>query len=105
MSPCQVYPNNSLQGHNSLRIYESIQLRLANANSTWREPPLKRVKIIPPKLLSSILITMGAIALFISVIYTSSILAFIGLGLLFFGITFTYVRSNEYIKKMGNPQD
>ena len=101
MSPGQVYSNYSLQGHiNSLRIYEPIELRLANANSTWREPPPKRAKIIPPKLLSSILITMGAIALFISVVYTSSILAFIGLGLLFFGITFTYVRSDEYVKKI-----
>ena len=101
MSPHQVYPNYSLQEHvKSLRIYEPIQLRLANANSTGRNPRLKRVKVIPPRLLSSILITMGAIALFISVIYTSSILAFIGLGLLFFGITFTFVRSDEYVKKI-----
>jgi hypothetical protein len=101
MSPGYVCPNYAPQGHaNSLRIYEPSQLRLANANSTWHEPARKSVKINPPKLLSSILITMGAIALFISIIYTSSILAFIGLGLLFWGITFTYIRSGEYVKKI-----
>ena len=101
MSPSHSYPNCNTQGRvNSLRVYESSLLRLANANSRRREPARKLVKVIPPRLLSSILITMGAIALFISVIYTSSILAFIGLGLLFFGITFTYVRSDEYVKKI-----
>jgi hypothetical protein len=103
MSSCYVYPNYVPQGNtNSLQIYGSSKLRLANAKSTRHEPPRKSrkfVKIDPPKLLSSILITMGAIALFISVIYTSSILAFIGLGLLFFGVTFTFIRSDEYVKK------
>ena len=34
-----------------------------------------------------------------STFYASSISAFIGLGLLFWGITFTYIRTEEYIKK------
>jgi hypothetical protein len=88
------------RGINSLRTHKPIQMQLANANSTEPEPPPKHVKVIPQRLLSSILIIMGAIALFISVVYTSSILAFIGLGLLFFGVTFTYVRSDEYVKKI-----
>jgi hypothetical protein len=101
MSPGQVYPNYSLRGHfSSLRIYGSVHLRLANANSPRRESSRKRVKLVPPRLLSSILIILGAVALFFSVIYTLLILAFIGLGLLFFGVTFTYVRSDEYVKKI-----
>ena len=101
MSRGQVCANYGLQGRiSSLRIYEPIQIRLVDANSPGLEPPPKRVKVIPPRLLSSILIILGAIALFISVVYTSSILAFIGLGLLFFGVTFTFVRSDEYVKKI-----
>jgi hypothetical protein len=101
MPPGQAYSNRSLQGHsNSLRIYEPFQLRLANADSAGHEAGPKRVRVIPPRLLSSILIMMGAVALFISIIYTLLILAFIGLGLLFFGVTFTYVRSDDYVKKI-----
>jgi hypothetical protein len=101
MSRSQVCVNYGMQGRiNSLRIQEPIRMRLADADSTGNEPPPKRVKVIPPRLLSSILIILGAIALFISVVYTSSILALIGLGLLFFGVTFTFVRSDEYVKKI-----
>jgi hypothetical protein len=60
----------------------------------------KLVRISPAKLTYSTLITIGAIALFTSIIYTSPILAFIGLGLLFWGITFTYIRTEEYAKKI-----
>lgn len=51
------------------------------------------------KLIYSTLIATGAVALATSIIYDSSILAFIGLGLLFWGIIFTYTRTEEYIKK------
>jgi hypothetical protein len=60
----------------------------------------KSVKNIPAKLTYSTLITTGIIALFASIISTSSILAFIGLGLLFWGIILTYVRTEEYTKKI-----
>jgi hypothetical protein len=101
MSPGQAYPDYSLQWRiSSLRIGELFQLRLANAKSKRRVSSRKRVRVIPPRLLSSILIILGALALFFSVIYTLLILAFIGLGLLFFGVTFTYVRSDEYVKKI-----
>jgi len=101
MTRGQAFANCGLKGRvDSLRIHQPIPLQLASANSTGSEPPPKRVKVIPPRLLSSILIILGAIALFISVVYTSSILALIGLGLLFFGITFTFVRSDEYVKKI-----
>jgi len=51
------------------------------------------------KLVYSTLITTGAAAIALSIIFTSSILAFIGLGLLFWGIIFTYIRTEEYTKK------
>ena len=51
------------------------------------------------KLICSTLIATGAVALALSIIYISPILAFIGLGLLFWGITFTYIRTEEYVKK------
>lgn len=51
------------------------------------------------KLIYSTLIATGAVALATSIIYTSSILAFIGLGLLFWGIVFAYIRTEEYVKK------
>jgi hypothetical protein len=60
----------------------------------------KSVKNIPAKITYSTLITTGAIALFTSILYASSILAFIGLGLLFWGIILTYVRTEEYTKKI-----
>lgn len=101
MSPGQVYPDFSLQGHaNPLRFYELFPLRLAHGKSKRRESSRKRVRVIPLRMLSSVLIILGAVALFFSVLYTLLILAFIGLGLLFFGVTFTYVRSDEYVKKI-----
>jgi len=51
------------------------------------------------KIVYSTLIATGAVALATSIIYASSILAFIGLGLLFWGITFTFIRTEEYVKK------
>jgi hypothetical protein len=42
-------------------------------------------KITPTKLVSWFLLALGLIALAFSIIYTSSILAFIGLGLTFWG--------------------
>jgi hypothetical protein len=101
MSLVRVNPNYSLRGHVSYsRNYAPLPLRLANADSRVDESPRRIVKVIPSKMLSSVLITLGAITLLISVIYSSSILALIGLGLLFFGIIFTYFSSDEYVKKI-----
>ena len=55
---------------------------------------------VPARLFDSILIAMGTVILSLSIIYSSSILALIGLGLLFWGVTFTYVSTEEYIKKV-----
>lgn len=51
------------------------------------------------KLTAYILVIVGIAALLTSIFYASSILAFIGLGLLFWGILFTYIRTEEYTKK------
>ena len=57
-------------------------------------------RINQTKLISSILVTTGTAALILSINYTSSILAFIGLGLVFWGITFIYIRPEEYTKRV-----
>lgn len=56
-------------------------------------------RINQTKLISSILVTTGTAALILSINYTSSILAFIGLGLVFWGITFIYIRPEEHTER------
>jgi hypothetical protein len=51
------------------------------------------------KLTYSFLLITGLFALIISVIFVASILAFVGLGLVFWGIIFAYIRTEEYTKK------
>jgi len=43
---------------------------------------------------------VGSAALFISIVYVSSILAFIGLGLVFWGALLLYIQPEEYTKKV-----
>jgi hypothetical protein len=59
----------------------------------------RRVRIVPVKLLNLVLIANATAAISLSIIYSSSILAIIGLGLLFWGITFAYVGTDEKVKK------
>lgn len=58
------------------------------------------VRIDQTELISSISVTTGVVALVLSINYTSSILAFIGLGLVFWGIIFIYIRPEEHIKRV-----
>jgi hypothetical protein len=58
----------------------------------------KIIKIAPAKVASSTLVIIGAATLTLSVLYNSSILAFIGLGLTFWGAILAYIRTEEYIK-------
>lgn len=51
------------------------------------------------RLTYSILLITGAAVLFLSAVFVSSFIAFIGLGLVFLGIIFPYIRTEEYIKK------
>lgn len=59
----------------------------------------RKAKLSPTKLTYSLLLTLGAVSLVISIIYASSILAFIGLGLVFWGIVVTYIKTEEFVKK------
>ena len=43
--------------------------------------------------------SIGAIALLTSLVYVSSILAFIGLGLVFWGAILLYIQPEQYVKK------
>jgi hypothetical protein len=43
---------------------------------------------------------LGSVALLTSIVYVSSILAFIGLGLMFWGALLLYIQSEEYTKKV-----
>ena len=55
---------------------------------------------LPTRLFDSILIGIGTAILSLSIIYSSSILALIGLGLLFWGVIFTYITTTEYVRKV-----
>jgi hypothetical protein len=57
------------------------------------------IRINQTKLISSVLVATGVAALVFSINYTSSILAFIGLGLVFWGTIFIYIRPEEYTKR------
>lgn len=78
-------------GVSSLITLVSFMLFFVSAHAITR--------INQTKLISSVLITTGTAALILSIYYTSSILAFIGLGLVFWGIIFTYIRPEEYTKR------
>jgi hypothetical protein len=52
------------------------------------------------QVLITVILILGAIALSASVVSTSTILAFIGLGLIFWGALFLYIKPEEYIKKV-----
>jgi len=56
-------------------------------------------KINPSRAAGWTLLGIGAIALTASIIYASSILAFVGLGLVFWGIIVTYIQPEEYVKE------
>lgn len=51
------------------------------------------------KAINLVFFGLGAIFLLVSIIFVSSILAFIGLGLIFWGVLFSYVPPVGYIKK------
>lgn len=60
----------------------------------------KDVNFVPESLVNSVLIISGTTSLALSIIYTSSLLALTGLGILFWGVIFTYVSNEEYVKKI-----
>jgi len=58
-----------------------------------------RVVLSPTRLVSLLLLALGLTALAFSTIYTSLILAFIGLGLTFWGALTLYIASGKYIRQ------
>ena len=60
----------------------------------------KTLKPKAPNPAYSFLIAIGALALLVSMLFVSSILAFIGLGLLFLGGVFTLIRSDDYVQRI-----
>jgi len=58
-----------------------------------------RISINFPKTIGLILLVLGAASLLAAIVYSSSILALIGLGLVFWGIIVSYIQSDEYVKK------
>ncbi|MGB9841313.1 MAG: hypothetical protein ACPLKZ_01160 [Candidatus Bathyarchaeales archaeon] len=83
----------------------SIQSMMRQTQTETTAPKPAEVRKKKPRknrqlqIVSYSLATLGAIALAASIYYASSILAFIGLGLLFWGILFAYMRTEEYTKK------
>lgn len=69
--------------------------------STQANPIVKRTKRKPnlAKNAGWILLGTGAVLLLLSIIYASSIPAFIGLGLVFWGIILSYTQNEEYVKE------
>jgi hypothetical protein len=90
-------------------IYAKLMIALPIATSVLIISPIliilflsKRnanTKIATSKILSAAILLIGAITLFLSIYATSSLLAFTGLGLVFWGAILTYVRTDEYVKK------
>ena len=61
---------------------------------------IHKIRVTATKLICSILFSVGVIALALSINYTSSTLAFIGLGLVFWGAILFYIRPEGYIKEI-----
>jgi hypothetical protein len=68
---------------------------LAVSVSARRTPNLRNEKMA-----ASLLIIAGTTFLALSIAYDSSILAFIGLGTLFWGLILTYIGNKEYVRKI-----
>ncbi len=83
-----------------LLIHLSTQKKIRTEKAKIKKVRTKTTKIHPKKPVSYILITTGTAALLSLIFYVSSILSFICLGLTFWGILFTYIRTDEYTKKV-----
>jgi len=71
--------------------------RLESENAALRRE-LWRRKRAPSAITGYTLSILGAVAIASSILYTSSILAFIGLGLVFWGALLLYIRPTRYVK-------
>jgi len=70
-----------------------------SSTKTPNQRQKKQRKTSPAKIAASLLLALGLTALTLSIAYTSTILAFIGLGLTFWGATLLYISPEKHIKK------
>jgi len=59
---------------------------------------LRKQRFVPFRIIAASLLALGAVALISSIVFFSSILAFIGLGLTFWGALFLFIRPVAYVK-------
>jgi len=74
-----------------------IETRRSETLLSLRAQTISRLD--PAKLIPPILFTAGVLALALSIHSTSTILAFIGLGLVFWGAILYYIRPEKYVKE------
>jgi hypothetical protein len=58
-----------------------------------------RISFNFPRAIGLILLLLGAASLLAAIVYSSSVPALTGLGLVFWGIIVSYIQSDEYVKK------
>jgi hypothetical protein len=59
----------------------------------------RKARIDTARLIAGAMLTGGLIVLALSILYNLSILAFVGLGLTFWGAVLNYIQGEEYVKK------
>jgi hypothetical protein len=57
-----------------------------------------KTRAMPSRLSSGALLILGAVSLLGAIVYTSTVLAFIGLGLAFYGMLFLFIRPARYVE-------
>jgi hypothetical protein len=73
--------------------------QIKTAQTSHKTRAVLHIYTTPTRLVSWFLLALGLTALAFSIIYTSSILAFIGLGLTFWGALTLYITTEEYVKQ------
>lgn len=74
------------------------RIRLLEHESEKLRRKLWKYERRPSMLTAYMILTLGSIALISAIIFSSSILAFIGLGLVFWGVLLLYLRPTKYVK-------
>jgi hypothetical protein len=88
--------DKSIQSTSTRDLIETITQLQADVENVKLE--LKKVRSIPSGKISLVFTVPGVLSLIFSVIKNSQILAFIGLGLIFWGALFFFVRPLRYVE-------
>ena len=75
-------------------MIDSISILLLIGSESWFHKGIKSIFSI-----NSLLFFFGIMILYLSVSFNSSVLAFIGLGLIFWGAILIYIRPHRYVKE------